>query len=29
VVDSLRTGAKRLLHRVQTVENLHLFSVRG
>ena len=29
VVNSLRAGAQRLLHRVQTVENLHLFSVRG
>ncbi len=29
VVNSLRAGAQRLLHRVQTVENLHLPSVRG
>jgi hypothetical protein len=29
VVDSLRAGAQRLFHRVQTVENLHLSSVRA
>ena len=29
VVDSLRAGAQRLLHRVQTVQNVHLSSVRG
>jgi hypothetical protein len=29
VVDSLRAGVQRLLHRVQTVQNLHPSSVRG
>jgi hypothetical protein len=29
VVHSLRAGAQRFLHRVQTVENLHPSSVRG
>jgi hypothetical protein len=29
VVDSLRAGAQRLLHRVETVENLHTSSVRA
>ena len=29
VVNSLGAGAQRLLHRVQTVENLHPSSVRG